>query len=258
VLLGGLALFMMGLGMGVPLLIIGASAGHLLPKAGHWLNASKAVFGVIMLAVAAWMLSRVIAPEINSLLWALLCIIPAIYLKALEPLPVSSGGWQKLWKGMGIILLIYGTLILVGLSAGNSNPLQPLKGIAFSSTDKENASSIIFKKVTSLAHLKQELQKASAQNLPVMLDFYADWCISCKEMEHYTLSHTDVKQRLENFVLLQADVTQNNANDKALLKAFNLIGPPAILFFDINQQELTHKRVIGFQDAATFLSNIPN
>lgn len=258
VLLGGLALFMMGMGMGVPLLIIGASAGKLLPKAGHWLNTSKTVFGVIMLAVAVWMLERVIAAEINLFLWALLCIVPAVYLHALEPLPVSSGGWQKLWKGIGLILLIYGTLMLVGLSAGNTNPLQPLKGIAFSGTATAKEKALAFKRVPSLSALKQELQKASQQGKFVMLDFYADWCISCKEMEHYTLSNAKVKQGLANFVLLQADVTKNNIKDKALLKEFNLIGPPAILFFDLNQQELTHKRIIGFQEPDTFLNNIPN
>jgi thiol:disulfide interchange protein DsbD len=256
VLLGGLALFMMGMGMGVPLLLIGASAGKLLPKAGHWLNASKTFFGVTMLAVAVWMLERVIAAELSLFLWALLCIIPAIYLRALEPLPVSSGGWQKLWKGTGLVLLIYGTLMLVGLSAGNTNPLQPLEGIT-SSAASVTEKTLPFKRVNSLSDLKQELQKASQQNKLVMLDFYADWCISCKEMEHYTLSNAKVKQRLANFVLLQADVTKNNASDKELLKAFNIIGPPAILFFDTNQQELTHKRIIGYQDATTFLNNIP-
>lgn len=177
---------------------------------------------------------------------------------ALEPLPVSSGGWQKLWKGIGLILLIYGTLMLVGLSAGNTNPLQPLKGIAFSGTATAKEKALAFKRVPSLSALKQELQKASQQGKFVMLDFYADWCISCKEMEHYTLSNAKVKQGLANFVLLQADVTKNNIKDKALLKEFNLIGPPAILFFDLNQQELTHKRIIGFQEPDTFLNNIPN
>ncbi len=258
VLLGGLALFMMGLGMGVPLLIIGASAGQLLPKAGRWLNTSKSVFGVIMLAVAVWMLDRVIAAEISLFLWSLLCIIPAIYLHALDPLPVSAGGWHKLWKGLGVVLLIYGILMLVGLSSGNSNPLQPLKGMSFSgasTTAKEPA--LAFKRISSLVELKQELQKASDKGLPVMLDFYADWCISCKEMEHYTLNNPAVKKRLEKFVLLQADVTQNNTADKALLKEFNLIGPPAILFFDLQQQEQYNKRIIGFQTADKFMKNIP-
>jgi thiol:disulfide interchange protein DsbD len=257
VLLGGLALFMMGMGMGVPLLLIGASAGKILPKAGQWLNASKTFFGVMMLAVAIWMLERVVVAELNLFLWALLCIISAIYLRALEPLSASLGGWQKLWKGTGLVLFIYGILMLVGLSAGNTNPLQPLKGLVFSDSSTLKEKSLAFKRITSLSALKQELQKASQQDKLVMLDFYADWCISCKEMEHYTFNNAKVKQRLADFILLQADVTQNNSQDKALLKAFKLIGPPAILFFDTHQQELTHKRIIGFQDSTAFLNNIP-
>ncbi|HIG66051.1 MAG TPA: protein-disulfide reductase DsbD [Methyloprofundus sp.] len=256
VILGGSALFVMGFGMGVPLLIIGASAGSLLPKAGHWLNASKIVFGVIMLAVAVWMLERVIAPELTMLFWAMLCIIPAIYLRVLDPLPEIDSGWHKLWKGAGVILLAYGVLILIGLSAGNTNPLLPLKGLASGSTNPQQEAPIEFKRVASLAELDQKLKAASAQGKWVMLDFYADWCISCKEMEAYTLNNPDVKQALSSFVLLQADVTENNDQDKALLKAFDLIGPPAILFFNLNQQEQSSARVIGYQEAEAFLQHL--
>ncbi|NOQ15023.1 MAG: protein-disulfide reductase DsbD [Methyloprofundus sp.] len=256
VVLGGSALFVMGFGMGVPLLIIGASAGSLLPKAGHWLNASKSIFGVIMLAVAVWMLERVIAPELTMLFWAMLCIIPAIYLRVLDPLPAIDSGWHKLWKGSGVILFTYGLLILIGLSAGSSNPLQPLKGLYAGSSKQHEEAPLAFKRVASLAELNQQLQVASANGQWVMLDFYADWCISCKEMESYTLSNPEVKQALADFVVLQVDITKNNADDKALLKAFHLIGPPAILFFDLNQQEQTDARVIGFQDTKTFLQHL--
>ncbi|OQK16138.1 thiol:disulfide interchange protein [Methyloprofundus sedimenti] len=254
--LGGSALFVMGFGMGIPLLIIGTSAGSLLPKAGHWLNTSKSVFGVIMLAVAVWMLERVIASEIIMLLWAMLCIIPAIYLRVLDPLQEVDSGWHKLWKGLGVILFAYGLLILIGLSAGSSNPLQPLKGLSSSSSGQQQEAPLAFKRINSLAELNQELQAASAQGKWVMLDFYADWCISCKEMEAYTLSKPEVKQALSGFVILQADVTENNEQDKALLKAFNLIGPPAILFFNLNQQEQFDARVIGYQKAESFLQNL--
>lgn len=258
VILGGSALFVMGFGMGVPLLIIGASAGSLLPKAGHWLNASKSVFGVIMLAVAIWMLERVLAAEIIMFFWAILCIIPAIYLRALDPLPSIDSGWHKLWKGVGVVLLAYGLLILVGLSAGNSNPLQPLKGLSMGATANAQAeTSPAFKKIASLAELKQEIQRANANGQWVMLDFYADWCISCKEMEAYTLSKPEVKQALANIVLLQADVTKNTSTDKELLKAFNLVGPPAILFFRLDGQEQGDLRIIGYQDAETFLGQLP-
>jgi len=256
VILGGSALFVMGFGMGIPLLIIGASAGSLLPKAGHWLNASKSVFGVIMLAVAVWMLERVIAPELSMLFWAMLFIIPAIYLRVLDPIPVIDSGWHKLWKGLGVILFSYGLLILIGLSAGNINPLQPLKGLSAGVSSESEDAPLSFIKVASLAELNQQLQTASEQGKWVMLDFYADWCISCKEMEAYTLSNPDVKKALSDFVVLQADITKNNANDKALLKAFNLVGPPAILFFNLNQQEQAGSRVIGFQGTKTFLKHL--
>ena len=256
VVLGGSALFVMGFGMGVPLLIIGASAGSLLPKAGHWLNASKSIFGVIMLAVAVWMLERVIAPELTMLFWAMLCIIPAIYLRVLDPIPVIDSGWHKLWKGFGVILFSYGLLILIGLSAGSLNPLQPLKGLNSGSSSEQQEAPIAFKRIATLAELKAELQIASNNDQWVMLDFYADWCISCKEMESYTLSDPRVKEALADYVVLQVDITKNDANDKAFLKAFNLIGPPAILFFDLEQQEQTHARVIGFQGTKTFLKHL--
>ena len=256
VILGGSALFVMGFGMGVPLLIIGASAGSLLPKAGHWLNASKSVFGVIMLAVAVWMLERVMAAEITMLFWAMLCIVPAIYLRVLDPLPEVDSGWHKLWKGLGVVLFAYGLLILIGLSAGSSNPLQPLKGFAFGTSSQQKEAPLAFKRVASLAELNQELKAASSQGKWVMLDFYADWCISCKEMEAYTLSKAEVKQALSGFILLQADVTANNDQDKALLKAFSLIGPPAILFFNPDQQERSSARVIGYQKADVFLRHL--
>ena len=241
---------------GVPLLIIGASAGSLLPKAGHWLNASKSVFGVIMLAVAVWMLERVMAAEITMLFWAMLCIVPAIYLRVLDPLPEVDSGWHKLWKGLGVVLFAYGLLILIGLSAGSSNPLQPLKGLAFGTSSQHEEAPLAFKRVASLAELNQELKAASAQGKSVMLDFYADWCISCKEMEAYTFSKVEIKQALSGFILLQADVTANNDQDKALLKAFNLIGPPAILFFNPDQQEQSSARVIGYQKADVFLRHL--
>ncbi|NOQ17324.1 MAG: protein-disulfide reductase DsbD [Methyloprofundus sp.] len=257
VILGGSALFFMGMGMGVPLLIIGASAGSLLPKAGHWLNVSKSVFGVLMLAVAIWMLERVVAPEVTMLSWAMLCIIPAIYLRTLDPLPEVDSGWHKLWKGFGVILLSYGLLILVGLAAGTTNPLQPLKGIVLNAAGNQADKPLHFKQINSLADLQQELQSAQQQGKPVMLDFYADWCISCKEMEAYTLSKPEVQQQLARFILLQADVTANNTKHQALLKSFNIFGPPAILFFN-NNQEQEEARVLGYQDADTFMRHLSN
>jgi thiol:disulfide interchange protein DsbD len=254
-LLGGSALFAMGLGMGVPLLLLGASAGKLLPKAGIWLYSTKAVFGVIMLALAVWMLSRILPPAITLLLWAMLLILPAIYLSAIDPLPANSSGWRKLWKGMGLIMLAYGLLLLIGFSMGNNNPLKPLQGFGINNAQAAEQG-LVFEKVTSLATLKSRIEQASANHQPVMLDFYADWCISCKEMEAYTFADPKVKQALRGFVLLQADVTKNSDDDKALLAALNLIGPPAILFFDANNQEKAAYRVIGYQDAENFINTL--
>ncbi|MEQ1543710.1 protein-disulfide reductase DsbD [Methyloglobulus sp.] len=249
--LGGSALFVMGLGMGVPLLLLGASAGKLLPKAGTWLNATKAVFGVLMLGVAVWMLSRILPSSVTMLLWALLLILPAIYLNAVDSLPEHSSGWHKLWKGVGITILAYGLLLLIGFSIGNSNPLKPLQGFGVTAA-KASEQGLSFERINSLAELEARIKQANANNQPVMLDFYADWCISCKEMEAYTFTDTNVKQALAGFVLLQADVTKQTDADKALLTKFNLIGPPAILFFNGSPEENKALRVIGYQDAKTF------
>ena len=253
--LGGSALFAMGLGMGMPLLLLGASAGKLLPKAGTWLYATKTVFGVIMLAVAVWMLSRILPPAIIILLWAMLLILPAIYLKAIDPLPEQCSGWQKLWKGIGLMMLAYGLLLLIGFSMGNNNPLKPLQGLGVNNAQADEQG-LIFKRVASLAALETEIQQASAKHQTVMLDFYADWCISCKEMAAYTFTDTNVKQTLSGVLLLQADVTSNSTDDQALLAKFNLIGPPAILFFGADGKESTEYRVIGYQDTETFIKTL--
>jgi len=259
VVLGGSALFMMGFGMGTPLLLIGASAGKLLPRAGHWLNAINPVFGVIMLGVALWMLDRILPAPLMMVLWAMLLVIPAIYLSAIDPLPHPSSGWRKLWKGLGVMMLVYGVILLIGVSLGNTNPLQPLQGtLSASYAAGEKKTGLTFIRIKSLAELQQQLQAASEKKQPVMLDFYADWCISCKEMEAYTFTNAKVKQKLGQFVLLQADVTANTAEDQALLKQFNLVGPPAILFFGTDRQEQAQYRVIGYQEAETFLAGIAN
>ncbi|KAF3983705.1 MAG: protein-disulfide reductase DsbD [Methylococcales symbiont of Hymedesmia sp. n. MRB-2018] len=255
VVLGGSALFLMGLGMGVPLLILGASVGKLLPKAGRWLNSTKAIFGVLMLAVAVWMLDRILPTSITILLSATLLIIPAIYLRALEPLSECCSGWHKLWKGTGILMLIYGILLLIGLSMGNTHLLQPLKGLA-NNISQQQKEGLHFGKIASIAELEQVLELASINKQWVMLDFYADWCISCKEMEAFTFTDARVKQALSNFILIQANITKNSADDKALLKRFNLIGPPAIIFFAANKQEQKNARIIGYQNSDTFLSGI--
>lgn len=253
--LGGSALFMMGLGMGMPLLLVGASAGKLLPKAGAWMNATKAVFGVIMLAVAVWMLSRILPPSITMLLTAMLLIIPAVYLGAIEPLPQTASGWKKLWKGVGLVMLVLGVMQLIGLSAGATNPLRPLAGLAVAGQAQSEVG-LTFKRIRNVAELDAVLRQAQIDRQWVMLDFYADWCVSCKEMEAYTFKDAKVRRQLQDFVLVQADVTENNEEDQALLQRFHLVGPPGIIFFDPEGRERSGQRVIGYQDAETFLRNL--
>ncbi len=256
VILGASTLFVMGLGMGVPLLFLGTSAGSLLPKAGQWMNTVNAVFGVIMLAVAVWMLDRILPSEVTMLLWAMLLIIPAIYLNAIDPLPTDSSNWRKFWKGLGVVLMLYGVLLLVGLSAGNSNPLQPLKGLGGSKAVAETTEGLSFQRIHSNQALDEKIAQAKREGRWLILDFYADWCISCKELETYTFTDPAVKQRLQQFVRVQADVTANSPGEQALLKRFNLIGPPGIIFFAADGQERSAFRIIGYQDAETFLQTL--
>lgn len=258
VLLGGSALFAMGLGMGVPLLLLGASAGKLLPRAGAWMNITKAVFGVVMLAVAVWMLSRILPGVVTQLLAALLLIVPAVFMGATDALAADASGWRRLWKGLGIAMLAYGLLLLAGVGAGSDNLLQPLRGLAPAAAGGGQAPQreMAFTRVGSVAELETRLAQAAAAHKPVLLDFYADWCVSCKEMAAYTFSDTAVQQRLADFVLLQADVTDNTDDDKALLKRYGLVGPPGIVFYAADGTELTASRVVGFQDAATFLTTL--
>jgi len=253
--LGGLALFAMGLGMGFPLLLLGASAGKLLPKAGVWMNATKAVFGVILLGVAVWLLERIIPASISLLLWAILLIVSAIYMHAVDALPQDCSGWQKLWKGCGIIMLIYGITLIVGVASGGRDPFQPLVHLA-DRPSSEYDRSLSFQVVKSLADFNTHLDRATQNGQWVMLDYYADWCISCKEMDRYTFSDERVQLALSNVLLLQADVTEDNSQDKELLEKFGLIGPPATLFFGPDKQERRGYRVVGYKDADEFLSHI--
>ena len=246
--LGGSALFAMALGMGVPLLIIGASAGALLPKAGAWMRSVKNVFGVLLLATAIWIISPVVPSLAHMLLWAALLIVSAIYLRAIDALPPDAGGFRKLWKGVGVIALLFGIALLVGALTGGRDVLRPLSGLHLGEGG-EAASHTPFVQVASVAELEAAVSGAGR---PVMLDFYADWCVSCKEMERFTFSDERVRQKLAGMLLLQADVTANNENDKALLARFGLFGPPGIIFFDRRGIELTDTRVIGFQSADKF------
>jgi thiol:disulfide interchange protein DsbD len=256
--LGGSALFVLALGMGVPLLLIGVSAGALLPRAGGWMNAVKYFFGVMMLAIAIYLISPIIPDWLDMLLWALLLIGSAIFLHALDPLPAHASGWSRLWKGFGVALLIGGLAIILGVLAGSRNLLQPLDifkgGAAVTGTAASaQPAGLQFDKVKTVAELDTRL--AAAQGREVMLDFYADWCVSCKEMERFTFSDPAVQARLKDVVLLKADVTANTAEDKELLKRFMLFGPPGIIFWNAAGQQSDYK-VIGFEKPEKFLASI--
>jgi len=255
--LGGLALFSLAMGMGAPLLLIGTSAGKLLPKAGPWMNAVKAVFGVLLLGVAIWMLERIIPTSISLALWAILLIVSAVYLGAFERLQPEAGGWHKLWKGLGIVILIYGAMLLIGALSGGSNMLQPLGNLSVGANgNAPQKRHLEFTRIKGVEGLQAAIAQASAQNKPVMLDFYADWCVSCVEMDEKTFTDPAVQAALKNTVLLQADVTLNDDRDKALLEAFGLFGPPSILFFDSRGQELDRFRLMGFMEPRPFETHV--
>ncbi len=250
--LGGVALFTMALGMGMPLLLIGASAGALLPRAGGWMETIKQFFGVLMLAVAIWLISTLIPLAVEMLLWAILLLTSAIYMNALDALPPKSHGWRKLSKGMGVLVLLIGISMLVGALSGAKDILRPLG--ALGGGQVATATSLPFVKVKNVAELDAYI--AQAKGKVVMLDFYADWCVSCKEMERFTFPDAKIQAKLSNTLLLKADVTANNDEDKALLKRFGLFGPPGILFFDAQGHEQVERRVIGFQNSAQFLMSL--
>ena len=245
--LGGFALFVMALGMGIPLLAVGLAARSVLPRTGPWMEGVKKAFGVLLLAVAVWMLMPVLPALVSMLAWAALLLFSGIFLHAIDPLPPGARGWQRFWKGVGVMLLIGGAAMLVGAMAGSRDPLQPLAVLR-----AEAATTVpdpAFEKVGSIAELDARL---AATDRPVMLDFYADWCVSCKEMERYTFSDPQVAERMSQMLLLKADVTANNDEHKALLKRFGLFGPPGIIFFDPAGKERDGLRIVGFMPAPDF------
>jgi thiol:disulfide interchange protein DsbD len=220
------------------------------------MDAVKAVFGVALLGVAIIMLERIIPADIAMLLWGILFIVSAIYMGALRNLEIEASGWQKLWKGLGFVFLVYGTLMLVGAASGGKDTLQPLRGIAIAG-GAQGHQELQFKRIKSIDDLQREIAFAGSQGKPVMLDFYADWCVSCKEMEKYTFSDPRVIDALANTHLLQADVTANDDIDQALLQGhFGLPGPPAIIFYGSDGRERKNYRLVGFKPAKEFSAHV--
>jgi thiol:disulfide interchange protein DsbD len=241
VLIGGAALFSMALGMSIPLLLVGVSAGSLLPRAGAWMESVKRFFGVLMLAMALWLVSPVLPPSVQMVLWAALLLGYGAYLLR------RRGHWAAL--AFGAVFGILGAMQLVGVASGGRDPLAPLAHLT--GTQKQH---LAFKRVKTVDELDAAL--AALGGKTAMLDFYADWCVSCKEMEKLTFVDPQVQAKLADTVLLQVDVTANDAHDKAMLKRFGLFGPPGIIFFGKDGAEIADSRVIGYQNAAKFLVSL--
>ena len=252
---GGAALFVMALGIGVPLLVVGVGAGALLPRAGAWMEGVKRFFGMLLLAVALWMVSPVLPDWVTMILWALWLLIGAAGLGLFDNLPGGATSavfaWRVLRKGAAVLFALCAAVLIVGVSAGSRDLLQPLAVFAGHSGPVQTADETLFARVKSSAELDRALQTGGR---PALLDFYADWCVSCKEMEKFSFSDPRVRARMRQLNLLRADVTANNADDQALLKRFKLYGPPGIILFDASGKELM--RVVGYQPADTFLRSL--
>jgi len=254
-LLGGAALLALGLGMGLPLLFIGTGGSRFLPKAGAWMNAVKSVFGVALLAVAIWLLERIIPASLTMMLWAVLIISSGVYLGAFEQ---GTQSWGRLFKSLGLIMMIYGTLLIIGASAGQSNPLQPLAFVNQTrSVDTVSASSTHSQSnmITTSDEFHTLLSQAKHQNQIAVLDFYADWCIACKIMDAEIFSQSDVQQHMQNVQFIQLDMTNNSDDQLNLLNQFGLFGPPAVLFFK-DGKELKALRIVGEVDKSTFVQHL--
>ena len=247
---GGLTLFAMSLGMGVPLLAFGVSAGKLLPKAGPWMNAIKAGFGVLLLGVAIWMLERILPPPVTLALWGALLIGTGLLMGALRK--PGTGAGRQLARVGGLAALLYGGVMLIGAVSGGHDPLRPLQGL----TGDEAVAKLDFRIIKSSADLDRALAEAAAAGRPAMLDFYADWCIDCKKMERYTFGEPSVAAALDSMVLIKADVTANDAADRELLNRFGIFGPPTIAFFDTSGNEARGFRQVGFAPAPEFSAHV--
>jgi thiol:disulfide interchange protein DsbD len=257
VLRGALALFSLSLGMGAPLLLVGVAGGKLLPKAGPWMNSVKALFGVMFLGIAVWMLGRVLPGPLTLALWALIAFVGGYYFGGFGQDEPGASNARLLARGAGLFAIVYGVIMLVGAAGGGSDPLQPLKGASlFGAAAAQAEPKLAFRAIQSVAELDRALESARSAGRPVMLDFYADWCTSCKEMEKYTFTDRAVQGDLSPYVLLKADVTANNADHQALLKRFGVFGPPTTAFFAPAGQECRDHRLVGFVPADDFRSHL--
>ncbi len=257
--LGFLAMFILGNGLGLPLLLVGTLGGHVLPKAGTWMDTVKAAAGVILLAIAILFLERIsfISSMFIMTLWAVFFIIVGVYLGALEAIKEGASGWYKLWKGLGLVFIIYGVIVMLGGVTGARNFNDPMHGSSLTmgggAAEKQH---LKFKRIKTEHDLKNEIAAAKAAGKYIMLDFYADWCTYCKKFEDYVFSNKEVQTLLKDFVLLQADVTANDELDQGLNKYTSVQAPPAILFFGKDGKEIRNYRIVGNMDAKTFINHV--
>jgi len=257
---GSLALFAMGMGMGAPLLLVGVAGGRFLPHAGGWMTTVKALFGVLFLGVAVWMLERVLPGALTLALWALLVIVAGYYFGGFGRTGAGGETARLVARGLGLAAIVWGIIMMIGAAAGGHDPLQPLRGAALpgigGQAGASTAEALPFRKIASVEDLDRELAAARAAGQPAMLDFYADWCVSCKEMEKYTFSVPEVQKDLAGFVLLKADVTANSEADQALFRRFGVYGPPTTAFFNVEGRECRPFRLVGFVAADDFRSHL--
>ena len=280
-LLGFLYMSLLGLGMGLPLLVVGAGGGSLLPRAGTWMDIVKAVAGVILLIVALYFVSGIMNTTLYMLIWATLLIVSAIYMGAFTSLPEGVSGWRKLWKGLGLVLFVYGVIVMLGGVTGARNVTDPLHGskllsaggqgsvatsarsgpapayVTFSQGKKTVVKGgLTFIKIKTVEDVSREVAAANKAGHTVMLDFYADWCVYCVKFDDYVFSAPIVQQALANTVLLQADITANDDEDTRLTKTLDVPLPPAILFFGLDGQEIRSVRITGFTEAEKFAARV--
>ena len=256
---GFLAMFILGNGLGLPLLAVGTLGGHVLPKAGSWMDTVKAGAGVVLLAIALLFLERIsfISPTMIMMLWAILFIVVGIYLGALDAIKEGTSGWFKLWKGLGVVFIVYGVIVMLGGFTGARNFNDPMHGSSLTmGGGASEQQHLKFKRIKTKQDLVNEIAAAKAAGKYVMLDFYADWCTYCKQFEDYVFNNKEVLALLKDFVLLQADVTANDEKDQALNKFTSVTAPPAILFFNKKGKEISNYRIVGNMDAKTFIKHV--
>lgn len=250
-LLGGLALLALGLGMGAPLIVLGTTGASILPKAGAWMEEVKHLFGILLLAVAIWLLERILPASFSLLLWGLLALFYAVHLGALE---AANSKGARFIKALALVLLLYAVAALVGFLQGNSNPLSPL---AETNQPQQTGNTATSSSLLTLSE-PAKLDSLIAQSpRPIMVDVYADWCISCKEMQKHVLSHPEVKAKLADYQWIKFDITKQTEAQVAWLKQHQLFGPPSFLFF-ADGKEIDASRIIGEQDLEAFMAKLAN